>query len=88
MFQNFKCELLDGVELSVQNLPAFRKRRTDLFLGIEIDPMAYINQWTKKYTEYLFHEKNLHVTTDTIKFDTGQSSRAPLKSESTLALSS
>jgi len=82
MFQIFKWELLDGVELSVLTMPEFRKSKKDSFLDIEIDPMAYVNRWTKADNEYIFPQKNLYVTTDTIKFDTGQSSWAPLKDES------
>lgn len=82
MFQIFKWELLDGVEMSVQSMPKFRKSKKDSFLDIEIDPMAYVNRWTKSDDKYLFPQKNLYVTTDTIKFDIGQSSKALLKGES------
>lgn len=43
--------------------------------------MAYVNRWTKADNEYIFPQKNLYVTTNTVKFDTRQYSRAPLKDE-------
>lgn len=86
MLQIFKWELLDGVEFSVQTLPDFCKSKKDSFLNIEIDPFAYVNRWDKD--DYIFPQKNLKFTTDTIKFDTGQSSRAPLKGESSIVMAS
>jgi len=69
MFQIFTWELLDGVEFSVQTMPEFRKSKKYSFLDIEIDPMAYVNRWTKANDKYLSPQKNLYVTTDMIKFD-------------------
>ena len=54
MFQFFKWELLDGVELAVQSIPAFRKIKKDSFLDIEIDPLAAINIWKKSDDKYIF----------------------------------
>jgi len=92
MFQAFKWDLLDGVELAVQSLPDFRKSKKDSFLGIEIDPFAYVNRWNKD--DYLFPSKSLRKTADSIKFsygrttfDTRQSSHAPQKEESSIAIS-
>lgn len=84
MFQIFKWELLDGVKLSVQTMPEFYKSKKDSFLNIEIDPMAYVNRCTKEDNKYLFPQENLYVTTNMIKFDTRQSSKAPLKGESSI----
>jgi len=96
MFQIFKWDLLDGVELSIQSLPNFTKSKKDSFLSIEIDPFAYVNRWNKDH--YLFPQKNLKATTDSIKFymgqssratfDTGQSSHAPQKEESSIVITS
>lgn len=95
IFQIFKWELLDGVELAVQSLPDFRKSKKDYFLSIEIDPFAYVNRWNKD--DYLFPQKNLRKSSDSIKFhtgqssktifDTGQSSHAPQKEESSIMIS-
>ena len=68
--------------MSVLTVPELRKSKKDSFLDIEIDPMAYVNRWTKADNKYIFPQKNLYVTTNTITFDTRQSSRAPLKDES------
>jgi len=86
MFQIFKWDLLDGVELAVQSLPDFRKSKKYSFLGIEIDPFAYVNRWNKD--DYLFPSKSLWKTADSIKFsyDTGQSSHAPQKEASSIAI--
>ena len=54
MFQIFKWELLDGVEMAVQSIPEFCKRKKDSFLDIEIDPMAFVNRWKKSDDKYLF----------------------------------
>lgn len=48
--------------------------------------MDYVNWWTKSDDKYLFPHKNLYVTTDTINFDIGQSSKALLKGESSTVL--
>ena len=53
-------------------MPEFRKSKKDSFLDIEIDPMAYVNWWIKSDYKYLFPQKNLYVTTDTIKFYIGK----------------
>ena len=82
MFQIFKWELSDGVEMPVKSLPEFCKSKKDSFLDIEIYPMAYMNRWKKSDDKYLFPQKNLYVIADTIKFDIGKSSRAPWKEES------
>jgi len=82
MLQIFKWELLDGVEFSVQTMPELCKGKKYSFLDIEIDLMAYVNQWTNADNQYIFPQKNLYVTIDMIKFDTGKSSKAPLKGES------
>ena len=82
MFQIFKWELLDGIEMSVQSMPAFCKSKKDSFLDIKIDQMAFVNKWKKFDDKYIFPQKNLYVTTDTIKLDIGQSSKAPIKGES------
>ena len=86
MFQIFRWELLDGVELAVQSMPDFRKRRKDNFLGIEIEPFAYVNRWNKD--DYLFPSKSLRKTADTIRFsyDAGQSSHAPQKEASSIVI--
>lgn len=86
MFQIFHWDLLNGVELAVQTMPDFRRSRKDNFLGIEIDPFAYVNRWNKD--DYLFPSKSLRKTADSIKFsyDTGQSSHAPQKEASSIAI--
>lgn len=75
MFQIFKLELLDGVELAVQSHINFRKNKKDSFLDIEVDPLAYLSKWTKSTDRYLFPQQNLFVTKDIVKLQTGQSSK-------------
>jgi len=74
MFQIFKWELLNGVELAVQMLPDIRTSRKDNFLGIEIDPLAYINRWDKH--DYTYPSTMTKQLKDTVRTP-GQTSRPP-----------
>ena len=81
MFQIFKWELLASVELAVQPMPSFHKAKKYSFLDIEINPMAFINRWRKSEEKYIFPQKNLHVITEKIKWEIGQSSTAKASSK-------
>ena len=85
MFQIFKIELLDGVELAVLSSPEFQNSQKDSFLDIEVDPTAYVKKWTKSADRYLFPQKNIYVTTNTVKLTTGQQSKQITKGESSTA---
>ena len=47
MFQIFKWELLDGVELAVQKSPMTRSAFKDSFLDIEVSALPFLNKWEK-----------------------------------------
>ena len=52
MFQNFKWELLDGIELAVQRSPTVRNVFKDSFLDIEISALPFLNKWEKQEAIY------------------------------------
>jgi len=74
MFQIFKWELLDGIELAVQRSPAIRHAYKDSFLDIEISALPFLNKWEKQEAMYTPQQPGLHkIKTNTEK---GESSKA------------
>ena len=60
MFQIFKWELLDGVELAVQKSPATRSAFKDSFLDIDISGLPFLNKWEKQEAQYTPQQQGLH----------------------------
>jgi len=74
MFQIFKWELLNDIELAVQRSPMIRNVFKDSFLDIEISPLSFLTKWGKQLARYTPQQQDLHqIKTNTEK---GESSRA------------
>ena len=68
MFQIFKWELLDGIELAVQRSPATRKAFKDSFLDIEISALPFLNKWEKQELMHTSQQPSLHkIKTNIVK---------------------
>lgn len=67
MFQIFKWELLDGIELAVQRSPK-KNVYKDSFLGIETSALPFLNKWEKQEAMYTPQQPGLHkIKTNTKK---------------------
>lgn len=74
MFQIFKWELLNDIELVVQRSPMIRNVFKYSFLDIEISPLSFLTKWGKQSARYTPQQQGLHqIKTNTKR---GQSSRA------------
>nr|AXB54821.1 polyprotein [Pinus nigra virus 1] len=67
MFQIFKWELLDGIELQVQRSPATRNAFKDSFLDIEVSALPFLNKWEKQEMMYTAQQPGLHKIKTNIK---------------------
>lgn len=77
MFQIFKWELLNGIELAVQRSPTIRNVFKDSFLDIKISLLPFLTKWGKQLVRYTPQRQGLHqIKTNT---EQGESSRASSK---------
>lgn len=60
MFQIFKWEKLDGIELAVQRSPPTWNAFKDSFLDIEISNLPFINKWEKQELMHTPQQLGLH----------------------------
>lgn len=77
MFQIFKWELLNGIELAVKRSPTIRNVFKDSFLDIEIGPLPFLNKWEKQSAKYTPQQQGLHQIK--MNMEQGESSRASSK---------
>lgn len=74
MFQIFKWEHLNSIELAIQRSPTIRNVFKDSFLDIEINPLSFLTKWGKQSAMYTPQQQGLHqIKTNMEK---GESSRA------------
>jgi len=84
MFQIFKWELLDVIELAVQLSPVFRKVFKDSFLDIDISPVPFLNKWEKQEVLFTPQQQNHHKVK--VNQDLGQASKASPNNKETVSI--